>query len=153
MSAFIRAIQDLFLLIVRVAFGALMIAHGWRRWQHLGVQSQIAYLTQFSVPYPQYAAWAAVILELVGGIFLIVGAVTPLIALLFVAEQAATIAYTNFYHRDPTTVSGTIVQGWEYNAALGAIALMLLVFGAGRISVDQLFRRKKDDDEGLPEEV
>lgn len=149
MASFLRVIRDLALLIVRVAFGVLMITHGWQRWQTQGVQSQIAFLNMFSVPYPTYVAWTLIILELVGGIFLIVGAITPIVGLLFVIEQGLTIAYTSFYHPGPITLTGgMVVQGYEYNGALAAVALLLLVFGAGRISVDQLFRRGKPDDDG-----
>ena len=42
----------------------------------------------------------------------------------------------------------------EYNLALALLALLLAVFGAGRISVDGLFRRRRpelaEDDDGLP---
>lgn len=150
MASFLRVIRDLALLIVRIAFGVLMVAHGWQRWQTQGVQSQISFLNMFSVPHANYVAWTLIILELVGGIFLIVGAITPIIGLLFVIEQGLTIAYTSFYHAGPITLDGgTVVQGYEYNGALAAVALLLLVFGAGRISVDQLFRRTKPEDESL----
>ncbi len=153
MAGFLRVIRDLMLLIVRIAFGVLMITHGWRRWQTQGVGSQIAYLTQFSVPYPRYAAWGAIILELVGGIFLIVGALTPLVALAFAVEQGLTIAYTNWYrHLFLVDSAGVYRGGYEFSAALGMVALLLLVFGAGRVSVDQLFRRGKNDDE-LPDDA
>ena len=150
MASFLRGIRDLALLIVRIAFGVLMVANGWHRWQGEGVQSQINFLHMFTVPYANYVAWTLIILELVGGIFLIVGAITPIVALLFVVEQGLTIAYTSFYHPGPITLDGGIVvQGFEYNGALAAIALLLLVFGAGRISVDQLFRRSKPEDDSL----
>lgn len=153
MRTFVRGVQHLVLLVVRVAFGLMMVLDGWHRWNGQGIGAQVAFLSQFSVPSPRYIAWALVVVELVGGIFLVVGALTPLIALLFVAEQVLTVAYVSFYHRDPVTVSGTLVQGWEHDAALGAIALLLFVFGAGKISVDQLFRRRRDDgDDGDEDE-
>ncbi len=148
MTSFLRVIRDLVLLIVRIAFGVLMIANGWRRWQLQGLQSQVDFLNLFAVPHPVYVSWTVIIVELVGGIFLIVGAITPIVALLFAIEQGLTIAYLSFYHRTPTTLAGgRVVEGWEYNGALAAVALLLLVYGAGRVSVDQLFRRNKSDDD------
>ena len=46
-----------------------------------GIQKQIDYLTQFGTPYPEVAAWGATIFELVGGLFLIVGVLTPIVGL------------------------------------------------------------------------
>jgi putative oxidoreductase len=157
MSASLRVLRDIALLIARVGLGGILILHGWIRWQGpgQGVQKQIDYLTQFGTPYPEVAAWGAILLELVGGIFLVVGALTPFVALAVLVEQILIIAYTNWY-RGPDLVNsdGTYAGGYEYNLALALIALLLAVFGAGRIAVDQLFRRKNvntdDDDSDLP---
>ena len=157
MSASLRVLRDIALLIARVGLGGILILHGWIRWQGpgQGVQKQIDYLTQFGTPYPEVAAWGAILLELVGGIFLVVGALTPFVALAVLVEQILIIAYTNWY-RGPDLVNsdGTYAGGYEYNLALALIALLLVVFGAGRIAVDQLFRRKNvdthDDDSDLP---
>jgi putative oxidoreductase len=157
MSASLRVLRDIALLIARVGLGGILILHGWIRWQGpgQGVQKQIDYLTQFGTPYPEVAAWGGILLELVGGIFLVVGALTPFVALAVLVEQILIIAYTNWY-RGPDLVNsdGTYAGGYEYNLALALIALLLVVFGAGRIAVDQLFRRKKvdadDDDSDLP---
>ena len=157
MSASLRVLRDIALLIARVGLGGILILHGWIRWQGpgQGVQKQIDYLTQFGTPYPEVAAWGAILLELVGGIFLVVGALTPFVALAVLVEQILIIAYTNWY-RGPDLVNsdGTYAGGYEYNLALALIALLLVVFGAGRLAVDQLFRRKKvdtdDDDSDLP---
>ena len=146
MSKLLQVLRDIALLIARVGLGGILIAHGWRRWQVLKIPSQIAYLQQFGTPYPAVAAWGATILELVGGIFLIVGALTPLIALAVVAQQVLTICYTNWF-KEPYLLNaqGGYVGGYEYNVALGLLALLFLVFGAGRASIDRLFRRTPGD--------
>jgi putative oxidoreductase len=70
-------------------------------------------------------------------------------------EQILIIAYTNWY-KGPDLIAGdgTYAGGYEYNVALALLALLLAVFGAGRISVDGLFRRRKpevtEEDDGLP---
>ena len=146
MASFLHVLRDITLLLIRLGLGGIMLLHGWTRWQGAGqgVQRQVDYLSQFSVPYPLYAAWGAIVLELVGGIFIIVGALTPLVALAFVVQQGLTIAYTNWYRGpDLLAADGAYVGGWEYNVALALLGLVLLAFGAGRISIDQLFRRKK----------
>jgi putative oxidoreductase len=86
----------------------------------------------------------AIVLELVGGIFLVVGALTPVVAITVLVKQILIIAYTNWY-KGPDLVNGdgTYAGGYECNVTLALLALLLAVFGAGRISVDGLFRRRK----------
>jgi putative oxidoreductase len=156
MSTTLQILRDLALLIARLGLAAILILHGWIRWQGpgQGVRRQIDYLSQFGVPYPAVAAWGAITVEIIGGLLLAVGALTPLVALAVLIEQILIIAYTNWYKGpDLLNSDGTYAGGYEYNVALGLLALLLMVFGAGRISVDQLFRRPKveaDEDDGLP---
>lgn len=148
MTTFVKVLQNFGLLIARVGVGAISLLHGWTRWQGQGqgLQRQIDYLTQFGVPYPEVAAWGAIIFELVGGVFLIVGALTPLIGLGILVQQILTIAYIN-WRRQPDLLNpdGSYNGGYEYNVALGLLGLLFLVFGAGAVSIDRLFRRKKPD--------
>src|SRR5690606_11430573 len=125
----------------------------WRRWQVVGTQSQIDYLAQFSTPYPQVVVWAAIILELVGGLFLIVGALTPLVAAAVLAEQVLIICYTNWYgylYVFSDVPEYAVTERLFFNVAIGLLALIFLVFGAGRAGIDRLFRREKADVEEEP---
>ncbi|HEX8508380.1 MAG TPA: DoxX family protein [Propionibacteriaceae bacterium] len=150
MAQFLQVVRDLVLLVARVGLGGILIAHGWRRWQQQGIQQQIDYVSQFGTPYPSVVAWGAILLELVGGIFLIVGALTPLVALAVLAEQVLIVCYTSWY-KGPylQNVQGAYQGGYEYTVTLGLLALVFLVFGAGRASIDRLFRRVPAD-EGEP---
>lgn len=142
MARLLRVLQDLSLLVARVGLGAILLMHGWRRWQQQGLQQQVDYLSQFGTPYPTVAAWGGVLLELAGGAFLIVGALTPLVAAAILAEQVLIVCYTNWY-KGPYLLDaqGEYLGGYEHNVALGLLALLFVTFGAGRIAVDQLFRR------------
>ena len=76
MTAFVQVLRDITLLLIRFGLGGLMIWHGLTRWLFTteGVPKYIDYLSQFAVPYPIYVGWGFTILELVGGIFLVLGA-------------------------------------------------------------------------------
>ena len=149
-----NVIRDLALLLARVGLGGAMVIHGWLRWQYpgQGIQQQINYLNQFEAPYANIAATANIALELVGGVFLIAGFLTPLVAAAIVAQQVLMIAYTNWFRGwDLLNPDGSYNGGYEYNVMIALFALLFLVFGAGRISIDRLFRRPKkaadaDDD-------
>ncbi|QDP94517.1 DoxX family protein [Microlunatus elymi] len=146
MARFLQIARDLALLLARVGLGFVLIMHGWRRWQVQGVESQIAYLRRFGTPFADYAAWGGTLLELIGGVFLIVGALTPLVAAAVVVEQVLIISYTAWSNFFITHVRGDTVtwqRGYEYNLIIGLLALLLVVFGGGRIAIDRLFRRNR----------
>src|SRR5215217_8184214 len=144
MASFLSFLQSLGLLVARLGLGGILLLHGWMRW-NAGIQEQINYLTQFRAPYAEVAAWGSIIFELVGGILLIVGALTRLVGLGALIEQILIIAYTNWYKWPPTLLNadGTYKGGYEYNVALGLLGLLLFVMGGGAVSIDRLFRRKK----------
>jgi len=155
MAKVLQVVRSLVLLIIRLGLGYVLVMHGWRRWQEQGVRQQVDYLAQFGTPYPDVAAWGAIILELVGGVFLIVGALTPLVAAAVLAEQVLIICYTN-WSRDLFLLdrAGNYVGGYEYNVILGLLALVLLAFGAGGASIDRLFRRvPADNDEPVDDKA
>ena len=152
MASFLSFLQSFGLLVARLGLGGILLLHGWMRW-NAGIQEQINYLTQFRAPYAEVAAWGSIIFELVGGVLLIVGALTRLVGLGVLIEQILIIAYINWYKWPPTLLNadGTYKGGYEYNVAIGLLGLLLFVMGAGAVSIDRLFRRKKppleDEDE------
>jgi putative oxidoreductase len=152
MARFLQVVRDLALLLARIGLGGILIAHGWRRWQDQGIDSQVAYLRQYATPFSQYAAWGGTLLELIGGVLLIVGALTPLVAAALIAEQVLIVAWTSWYKglylTDVQGRAATWHGGFEYSIVIGLLALMFVVYGAGRISVDQLFRRSRRTEPG-----
>ena len=71
------------------------------------------------------AAWGGITFEVVGGIFLIIGALTPLIGLGVLVAQVLTICWTNYYRGpDLVGIDGTYNGGFEYNVALAVLGLL-----------------------------
>jgi len=139
MNAFVKVLQDIGLMLARIITGALLMLHGWSRWQD-GLPKQTTILTDLGVPYPEVFAWGTVIFELVGGALLVFGLATPIVGLVMVVQQAMLIGYAKFSH-GPYLSDG----GYEYDAALGALGLLFMVLGSGRAGVDSLFRRSDSD--------
>ena len=99
---------------------------------------------EVGAPYPGVAAWATIIFELVGGVFLIVGALTRFVGVGLVVLSVLTISYFSYWAGpDLLNADGTYNGGYEYDVALGLLGLLFFVFGAGAVSIDRLFRRKK----------
>lgn len=142
MASFIRVLRDLVLLLARLTLAAVALRHGWQRWQSEGIDAQVQAMAAQGVPAPEVFGWGITMLELVGGALLVFGVLTPLLGLLFAVQALLTLVWIE----DPSGWwSG--VGGIEGVALMGALALVVMVFGAGRASIDQLFRRPADETE------
>ncbi len=143
MTRFVSFWRSFALLVARLGLGGVLLLHGAHRYQ-AGIPSQIAYLAQFSTPYPKIAAYGATTFEVVGGIFLILGALTPLVGLGVLIQQVLTIVWTSYYKGpDLLNADGSYNGGFEYSVALALLGLLFFVFGGGVVSLDRVFRRKK----------
>jgi putative oxidoreductase len=133
----IKVVQDIGLLVARLVLGLVLVGHGWQRFSH-GMAAAVDTLTRYGLPEPQLFAWGATVLDVIGGALLIFGLLTPVVAAFVVAEQVMVIAWLKWQNG-----LWNAADGIEYSVALAALALILVVFGAGRTGVDQLFRRGK----------
>lgn len=136
MKRFLEVVRSIGLLVARVALAVVLISHGWARWTGPGLGAQVTVLEAAAIPQPVLVAWGAMLLEVVGGVLLVFGAFTPAIALFVLVEQVIVIAWVKWPH-GLALDSG----GFEYNLILAALALIFLVYGAGKASVDSLFLR------------
>jgi len=136
-KAFIKVVQDIGLLVARVALGLVLLGHGWQRFT-AGMGPTVDLLKQYGLPEPQLFAWGATLLEVIGGALLVFGLLTPIVAAFVVAEQVMVILWLRWSNGLWLSTNGI-----EYPAILAVLALVLVVFGAGRTGVDVLFRRGK----------
>lgn len=124
--------RDVVLLVARIALGVIFVAHGWQKLTEWGIDGTTAAFDQMGVPLPGIAATAAAVIELAGGLALIVGALTTVAGILLVLDMvgAALLVHVG---------NGVFVteNGWELVAALGAGALVLAATGAGAYSIDR----------------
>ncbi|GAA2905859.1 hypothetical protein GCM10020220_113890 [Nonomuraea rubra] len=86
------------------------------------------------IPTPELAAGYATVVETVGGIFLILGLLVRPVALLLLINMLGAIM---FVHGTKGVMVGE--GGWELTGALGALSLLFLALGGGRISLDAIF--------------
>lgn len=125
------SLRDLVLLLTRIGVGGVFMAHGWQKLSTNGVEATAGFFASVGVPLPTLSAWAATLLELVGGAALIVGAAVPVVGVLLALNMIG--AYV-FVHAG----NGVFVTegGWEFVLTLGLVSLLLAALGAGKYSVD-----------------
>jgi putative oxidoreductase len=124
--------QVVALLAVRVAVGAVMIAHGCNHWRGGGrIAGTARWFAGLGLRHGTLQAWLSVVTEIGAGTLLILGLLTPLAcaAVISVMLVAGLLA-----HRP----NGFFVfrEGYEYVLVLSVISVALAALGPGRLSVD-----------------
>ena len=122
-------------LIVRVVFGVIMATHGWQKLTQFGPANfggQV--LAGLGIPLPVLAAYVVTLVELIGGILLIVGLLSRLAALLLTVDLVVALLLVK------VNVGLIAPQGSESGAeldlALIAGFLVILFAGPGKLSID-----------------
>ena len=125
------------------------MVHGWAKWSR--GPAAFGKLLQFlGVPLPDFIAWIVTLLELIGGFALIIGAFVtivsiPLIISMLVAMFTVNVRYGfSAIKTIGLNESGPIFgpPGYEINLLYVAGLLILMLAGAGPLSVDRWFQRR-----------
>lgn len=118
-------------LVLRVVAGSAMMLHGWPKIQHL-----TSWMGP-EAPVPAALQAAAAASEFGGGLLWIAGLLTP-VASLFIAGTMATAAWMAHISQGHPFVGAPGSPSWEPAAGYFAIAILFLLAGPGRLSVDAL---------------
>jgi len=128
------------LLLVRVYWGWQFSQSGWGRLHHLDTAT--GFFASLHIPAPGPTCVAISLLEFIGGILLIAGFGTRFIGLLLAGDML--VAYIT---ADPGALAAIISNPGRFYGAdpytFLFAALIALIFGAGRWSVDYLIWRRQ----------
>ncbi|ETT27850.1 hypothetical protein RAJCM14343_5249 [Rhodococcus aetherivorans] len=129
-------LTDLVLLVSRVALGVILLAHGWQKLHEYTLDGTSASFGAMGIPAPAIAATVVTVVEIVGGAALILGLLTPVVALANTLTLLGALVLVHASH-------GVFVDngGFELVLALLAGLLPLVILGAGKFSVDALLHR------------
>ena len=114
-------------LILRVVLGALFIAHGFQKISH-GMPDFARTVAHLGFPMPALFAWAAALSEFLGGICVLVGLFTRYAALAIAIVMTVAVVKVHLHEG--------LVGGYEFPLALFAVAVAVVLLGAGPASVD-----------------
>jgi uncharacterized membrane protein YphA (DoxX/SURF4 family) len=119
--------------VVRVSMGLIFAVHGYQKFAG-GIAGVSAFFAKLSIPLPGLMAPFIAVLELVGGILLVLGVATRWGGLLFALEMIV----TTFWVQIPG-------HGWgasDLDRSLLAGGILLFLAGAGRAAVDERWLEK-----------
>ncbi|GAA3149175.1 DoxX family protein [Planomonospora alba] len=125
-------------LLGRVAIGAIFLVHGWTKFSS-GLSGTAGFFESVGIPLAGVAAPAVAVLEVVGGIALILGAALPVFGTLLALNMLGAIL---FVHGQAGFFADK--GGYEFVLALAAASLMIAFSGGGALAVDSLWQGRRD---------
>lgn len=123
-------------LIVRVIVGVVMAAHGLQKLTEMGPSTfGRMMLAELGVPLPVFFGYFVTLLELAGGILLVVGLLSRLSALLLAIDLVVAILLVKV-GIGLIAPMGAMLPGAELDLALIAGFVAILLMGPGKPSLD-----------------
>ncbi|RDU38722.1 DoxX family protein [Neobacillus piezotolerans] len=123
-------------LIIRVTLGVLFFAHGLAKFQG-GIENTVGWFA--SIGLPGFLAYAVALLEVIGGIALVIGLGTRIVSGLLAVLLIGAI----FKVKLAVGLLGNgQMAGYELDLAFLAMAVVLVITGSKLYSVDNLFNKK-----------
>lgn len=127
--------KDWMALLGRILLAAMFIISGFGKLT--GFEATVGHISRVGLPLPQLQAALAVLVELGGGILLIIGWKTRWAALAFIVfVLVVTPIFHNFWAAPPEQMMGQQIHFLKNVSILGGM-LLLLGFGPGAYSVDK----------------
>jgi putative oxidoreductase len=124
------------LAILRIVLGIAMLVHGWSKLSG-GVDNVAGFFGgMLGIPVPGLVAWVVTIVELVGGILLVVGFLTQIAGILIALDMLGAILFAFLLRGAPFIENGQV--SWEREAVFAAAALCIALGGPGAWSVDDV---------------
>ncbi|MEK7409895.1 MAG: DoxX family protein [Actinomycetota bacterium] len=119
---------------MRLAFGLSIFAHGYNKvFGKGGLNRTAKWFARMGMRAPKLQARLAALTEIGAGIALTIGFATPIATAALIALMVVAIVVA---HRNNGYFIFRPGQGWEYCAAILAVAIVIAILGPGSWSVD-----------------
>ena len=121
--------SSLGLSLLRVHFGIILLAHGWLKISVFTIAGTVGFFASLGLP--AILAYLTIFGEVAGGIALILGFQTRLVALLSLPIMLG----ATYVHLGNGWLFSAEGGGWEFPASLSIIALTLTLMGSGKKAI------------------
>jgi putative oxidoreductase len=135
---------------IRMILGVGFMVHGWAKWSR-GPAAFAELLKQVDVPWPLANAWLVTLLEIFGGLALLMGAFVAIISIPLIFSMLGAMFTVNIkYGFSAVKTIGLTPEGpqfgppgYEINLLYIAGLVALILGGAGPLSIDALRSRRR----------
>ena len=124
------------LTVLRVVVGIVFLKHGWMKAFAFGLHGTAGFFAASHIPLPLLSAFVVTWVELLGGLALILGALTRAAAVLLAIEMLVAILKVHLKN------GFFLPTGYEFALTMLAACVCLALAGAGSAAVDGIFAKK-----------
>jgi putative oxidoreductase len=139
LRGFYDSFADIAYTLMRVVIGYNLFMHGWAKVTGPGAAGIAAYMAKNGLEPGVAFAYAAIFLETVGAVCLVIGLFTRFFAAALAIEIA--IAFAVVHLPKGFTISNNN-GGYEYVLLIGIVLLLVAIRGGGPYSVDRVVGRE-----------
>jgi putative oxidoreductase len=122
--------------VLRIAVGTIFAAHGAQKLFQFTPAGLAGFFDGLGIPFPLANAYLVIAVELVGGLAMIAGLGTRIVAVLFAAVMVVAFATVHAQH------GFFLPNGYEFVLVLFASSLTLALQGAGALALDNRLPRR-----------
>jgi putative oxidoreductase len=135
---------------IRIILGAGFLVHGWAKWNR-GPAAFGELLKQAHVPLPLANAWLVTLLEIFGGVALLIGAFVTIVSIPLIFSMLGAMFTVNIHYGFSAVKTIGLTPdgprfgppGYEINLLYIAGLAALILGGAGPLSIDALRNRRR----------
>jgi len=130
--------RDVALLVARLLLGTIMFAHGYQKLMIDGLGRTTQGFESMSIPVAIVSAAFVTVVEVVGGILVILGALLTVVAAFYLVVMVGAAVFVHI-------PNGIFVgnNGWELVGSIAALLLALAAAGSGRYGIDHVIRSRQ----------
>ena len=136
---------------LRLVIGSGFLVHGWAKWSR-GPAAFADLLKQANVPLPLANAWLVTLLEIVGGVAILIGAFVAIVSIPLILSMLGAMSIVNIkYGFSAVNTIGLTPAGpqlgppgYEINLLYIAVLVALILGGAGPVSIDSVRKRRRE---------
>jgi putative oxidoreductase len=122
-------------LLSRILIGALFLVAGTRKFMFFA--GSAGYFAKLGFPAPEVMTWVSITIEILGGLLLIIGWRTRIVAWVLVIFVAVATAMAHRFWEFPEAQFNNQLNHFLKNIAIIGGLLMVTAFGPGTASVDK----------------
>ncbi len=137
LAGFYESVADLWYPMIRIAIGAILFMHGWIKVTGGGLGGVTGYFAKQGMEPAVAFAVAAMFLETVGAICIVLGLFTRFFAAAIAIELGIAFLFVHFHNGFPVGKGG-----YEYVLLLGIVMFAIALRGGGPYSVDRMIGKE-----------
>lgn len=134
LNSFIIKNSFIGIIFIRLVFGFHLLYYSWGDVINFTIGDNAEFLESLSIPFPSVMSWLYILTQFFGGIFIILGFKTRLIAIPLTITFL--VAFFLVHASDPYKDAYPALQ-------MLAVSLFFLFNGSGKISIDNILKIKK----------